>query len=417
MESSTHMRPPRIMIVAGEASGDMHGAKLAQAIKSRSTHSFLFGIGGHAMRAQAVRLIVDAKTLSVVGITEVLTRLPTIVRAFRAAQYALKRLKPDLLILIDFPDFNFHVAAAAKRLDIPVLYYISPQIWAWRQNRVKRIRRLVDHMAVILPFEARFYRDHRVPVTFVGHPLLDRFPPAPGRRSQAPATEPVIGLIPGSRDKEVSTLLPIMLEAAVIVRRRLPAARFMVSCAESIDERRVADTVAPYRSSIEIEIVRGAVDPIFEQSRLLVAASGTVTLEAALYGVPTIIVYKVSPLSYWLGKRLIKVKHIGIVNLIVGKALLPELIQDDASAPTIADTITAMIDDPRWLARIEADLLHVRDLLGGPGASDRVAKIALDLIAKPPPLSFPAPTSSASPPALGSKGRPCRTSARRSRPR
>lgn len=369
------------MIIAGEASGDMHGAKLAQAIKNHASDSFLFGIGGNAMQMEGVRLIVNARTLSVVGITEVFAKLLTIYRALATVKKALCSLKPDLLILIDFPDFNFHVAAFAKKLRIPILYYISPQIWAWRQNRVKKIKRLVDHMAVILPFEARFYHEHNVPVTFVGHPLLDRIlPKLRPRASTTQSKEPVIGLLPGSREKEVSTLLPVMLEAAKLIKRRLPAARFVVSCSESIQDDLVMDIVSQNASTLEIEIIKGPVSEVFGRSRMLVAASGTVTLEAALYGIPMVIVYKVSPLSYWLGKRLIKVKHIGIVNLIVQKELLPELIQDNASPQTIADTVIAMISDQERLRQIEQELSSVRDLLGGAGASDRVARIALDLI-------------------------------------
>lgn len=369
------------MIIAGEASGDMHGAKLAQSIKYHARDAFLFGVGGKAMLMEGVRLIVDAKTLSVVGITEVLAKLPTIYRAMATVKKALNSLKPDLLILIDFPDFNFHVAAVAKKLSIPVLYYISPQIWAWRQDRVKKIKRLVDHMAVILPFEAPFYRKHHVPVTFVGHPLLDRILPRPSHRlSTTLSKQNIIGLLPGSRDKEVSTLLPVMLEAAKIIKRCIPAAKFVVSCSESIKEDLLMEVVSQYRSTLEIEIIKGSVVQVFKQSQLLVAASGTVTLEAALYGVPVVIIYKVSPLSYWLGKRLIKVKHIGIVNLIVQKELLPELIQDDASPKTIADTVTNMIHDQEKLRQIEEELFRVKDLLGGAGASDRVARIALDLI-------------------------------------
>ncbi|MCB2148049.1 MAG: lipid-A-disaccharide synthase [Deltaproteobacteria bacterium] len=375
------MPPKCIMIIAGEASGDMHGAKLAQAIKNHASDSFLFGIGGNAMQMEGVRLIVNARTLSVVGITEVFAKLLTIYRALATVKKALCSLKPDLLILIDFPDFNFHVAAFAKKLRIPILYYISPQIWAWRQNRVKKIKRLVDHMAVILPFEARFYHEHNVPVTFVGHPLLDRIlPKLRPRASTTQSKEPVIGLLPGSREKEVSTLLPVMLEAAKLIKRRLPAARFVVSCSESIQDDLVMDIVSQNASTLEIEIIKGPVSEVFGRSRMLVAASGTVTLEAALYGIPMVIVYKVSPLSYWLGKRLIKVKHIGIVNLIVQKELLPELIQDNASPQTIADTVIAMISDQERLRQIEQELSSVRDLLGGAGASDRVARIALDLI-------------------------------------
>lgn len=376
------MPPPTcIMIIAGEASGDMHGAKLARSLKQRCGDAFLFGIGGKAMQAQGVRCIVDAKTLSVVGITEVLVKLPTIYRAFTTVKKALCSLKPDLLILIDFPDFNFRIAAMSRKLAIPVLYYISPQIWAWRQSRVKKIKRLVDHMAVIFPFEAQFYLAHHVPVTFVGHPLLDGDLPISTPRAAAAHLEaPTVGLLPGSREKEVSTLLPVMLEAAKIIKQNLTTARFVVSCAESISIDLVSAIVRPYMSTLNIKISTGPAVGVFQHSHLLVAASGTVTLEAALYGIPLVIVYKVSPLSYWLAKRLIKVKHIGIVNLIVNKKLLPELIQENAAPRPIAETVTDMLTDQEKLRQIKAELSGVKNLLGGAGASDRVAGIALDLI-------------------------------------
>ena len=369
------------MIIAGEASGDMHGAKLAASLKSRFGNVFLFGVGSEAMHAAGVRLIVDAKELAVVGITEVVSKLSTIYRALGAVKKALRKLRPDLLILIDFPDFNFRVAAMAKQLNIPVLYYISPQIWAWRQSRVHTIKRLVDHMAVILPFEAAFYRKHRVPVTFVGHPLLDRIPPAPKNALEGPAPgEPVIGLLPGSREKEVATLLPAMLGAARLMKRQMPSARFLVSCARSVETDLLESIVGQYAGSVEIQIVKGKVATVFEQSRLLIAASGTVTLEAALHQLPTIIVYKVSPLSYWLGKRLIKVDYIGIANLIAQKELLPELIQENATPTIIAETAYGLLNDPERFNRIKAELAGIRDLLGGAGASDRVAAIAMNLI-------------------------------------
>lgn len=368
------------MIIAGEASGDLHGARLARALNQQAPKAFLFGIGGKAMRAAGVRLIVDNASLSVVGITEVIAKLPTIYRAMATVRHALGSLKPDLLIAIDFPDFNFRAAAAAKKLAIPVLYYISPQLWAWRPKRVTKIQRLVDHMAVILPFEAPFYRRHHVPTTFVGHPLLDGLPslPEPDAPSE-PDAPPTIGLLPGSRDREVSTLLPIMLQAAQQIHQRRPMVRFAVSCADSIDPELVHGIIGPYTSSLNIATIRGPVVQVFQQSRLLVAASGTVTLEAALYGIPTVIVYKVSPLSYWLGKRLITVKHIGLVNLIVQKELLPELIQHEASPENIAASVGGMLDDPEYFRRIKGELAEVRGLLGGPGASDRVAEIALEL--------------------------------------
>jgi lipid-A-disaccharide synthase len=375
------MKQKQIMMIAGEASGDMHGAKLAQALKKYAGGVSIFGIGGPAMHEQSVRILIDAHTLSVVGITEVFSKLPVIYRSLTTVKNTLRKKRPDLLILIDFPDFNFLVGAAAKKMGIPVLYYISPQIWAWRQNRVKKIKQFVDHMAVIFPFEPSFYRKHHVPVTFVGHPLLDRTPMAVNKNTTPSEMDrPVIGLVPGSREKEVSTLLPVMLEAALKIQRKFPKAKFAVSCARSIPEKLISQITLPYMSSFDLEIVKGPAAKVFEKSHLLVATSGTVTLEAALYGVPMVIVYQVSPLSYQLGKRLIKVKHIGIVNLVVDKALLPELIQEDASPPMIGDNVIELLRDPERLNRIREELLGVRDRLGGPGASDRVAAIAMKII-------------------------------------
>ena len=367
----------------------MHGAKLAQSIKMMDPLTFLFGVGGSAMNAEGVRLIVDSRTLSVVGITEVFSKLPTIYRAMATVKKALRQLKPDVLILIDFPDFNFRVAEIAKKLKIPILYYISPQIWAWRQGRVKTIKRLVAHMAVILPFEASFYRKHHVPVTFVGHPLLDRISPtAPPLLSHYFFDNPVIGLLPGSREKEVSTLLPVMLEASKCIKQDRPSATFIVSCSDSINTDRMMEIVNQYSADLKVEVIKGSVAQVIKKSQLLMAASGTVTLEAALHGVPMVIVYKVSPLSYWLGKRLINVKHIGIVNLIVRKRLLPELIQHDASPQAIAETILQMINNPRRYKQISTELLNVKKRLGGVGASDRVAGIALNLCSKKMPISL-----------------------------
>jgi lipid-A-disaccharide synthase len=375
------MNRKQIMIIAGEASGDLHGANLAQSIKKRNKDIQLFGVGGPSMSEQGVRLLVDAHSLSVVGITEVLSKLRVIWRSLSIVKRALKEKRPDLLILIDFPDFNFLVAAAAKKRQIPVLYYISPQIWAWRQSRVKRIRRLVDHMAVIFPFETSFYRKHHVPVTFVGHPLLDQIPPAHRTASIEGVSEaPVVGLIPGSREKEINTLLPVMLESAVLIKRQMPETRFLVSCARSIPETLISEVSQPYRSCLAPEIVQGPASRVFKQSHLLVAASGTVTLEAALHCLPMVIVYRVSPLSYQLGKRLIQVKFIGIANLIAQKELLPELIQDDASPQNISKTIIEMLGNPDKIRQIKDELLGIREKLGGPGASDRVAAIAMQLM-------------------------------------
>jgi lipid-A-disaccharide synthase len=372
---------PKIMIVSGEASGDMHGAKLAESLYAQGNPIELFGIGGGRMRSAGVRIEVDARRLAVVGITEVLAKLPQILDGMRTAKRLVTDEKPDLLILIDFPDFNLHLAAFAKKHAIAVLYYISPQIWAWRQGRVKKIRRLVDHMAVILPFEETFYRQHGVPVTFVGHPLMDHHH-APHDRRECTTGEKAftIGLLPGSRDSEIEKLLPLMLSAAKLIGQR-ENVRFLLSQAPSVSPRLMHRLTKEW--GFAGEIVNGTTDALLRQATLVIVASGTTTLEAAIHQTPMIMVYRVSPLSYQLGKALIKVPHIGLVNLIAGKRVAPELIQHDASPEQIARQALALLADPDKLNKMKDGLADVTRRLGKPGASDAVAKIALRLIGRP----------------------------------
>ncbi len=373
-------RHPSIMIVAGEASGDQHGAKLADALTALDSRLTLFGIGGDHMRAAGVRVAVDARQLAVVGLTEVASKLPGILRGWRAACRLLAEGRPDLLILIDFPDFNLRLARHAKRLQMKVLYYISPQIWAWRRQRVRQIRRRVDHMAVILPFEADFYRRHGVRVSFVGHPLMDHdAPPGEGPTRAAPDTPPSIGLLPGSRDSEVGRLLPAMLGAAVRLQERL-GVKVLLSCAASVDPYLVARLIAPYRHRLQMDIVGGRPQRIFRSADLLIAASGTVTLEAALWGAPMLIVYRVSPLSYLLGKALIRVPHIGLVNLIAGRRVVPELIQQAVNPALIAAEASSLLTQPTRRERMRAGLAKVKKRLGAAGASMRVARIAVQML-------------------------------------
>ncbi len=373
-------QPKNVMIIAGEASGDLHGAMLVKALHRKERRLFVYGIGGEAMRAAGVRIVIDAATLSVVGITEVLSRLAVLKRAVNTARQMLRRLSPDLLILIDFPDFNLYVAAEARRRGIPVLYYISPQLWAWRSGRVKKIRRLVDHMAVILPFEADFYRRWRVPVSFVGHPLLDHGAP-PVAEDEHWRRSRVIGLLPGSRDGEVARHLPIMLKAAGRLAERQPDLRFLVSIAPGVSDTVVRGAVAAGGMPPGTEMLNGGMRRILSESRMVMAVSGTVTLETGISGMPMVIIYRVSPVSYLLGRLLIRVDHIGLVNLIAGRRVVPELIQHDANPETIARTVAAMLADPRRLEEMRDQLLNTRNLLGGPGASDRVADIALAMLA------------------------------------
>lgn len=375
------MKKKSVMIIAGEASGDLHGAKLVNAMRQKNHSLFFYGIGGQALKEAGVKILVDASELAVVGITEVFSKISGLLKGLSVAKRTLKAQRPDLLILIDFPDFNLNVAAVAKSLGIPVLYYICPQVWAWRSGRVKKIAKLVDHIAVILPFEEDIFKKHQVPVTFVGHPLLDNEHnlknAALGKRAKQ---NTAIGLLPGSREKEIARHLPVMVDAAELLSARIKNLKFIVSAAPGMLKGYVEDIIAKRDALIDVELITGGVAKVFEKSRMVIAASGTVTLESAIAGMPMVIIYKVSPISYWLGRALIRVAHIGLVNLIAGKRLVPELLQQEASPERIAGTVFDMFNDDKGLERLKKELLSIRDALGGPGASERVAEIALSML-------------------------------------
>ena len=370
-----------IVIVAGETSGDLHGAKLVNALQVRADGLQFQGVGGPALRRAGVHILVDAAALSVVGLTEVVAKLPAILNGLNTVKRNLRRQKPDLLILIDFPDFNLRLAAAAKKLGIRVLYYISPQIWAWRPGRVKRIARLVDHMAVILPFEEKFYKNHQVPVTFIGHPLLDQPLPASDEAdTKTNGRPPVVGLLPGSRENEIVRHVPVMLDTAAILKARFPGLRFLISHAPSVRREQLELLVHKNSVDIDLEIFSNPVEEMFQHCRMLIAASGTVTLQAAIFGMPMVIIYKVSNLSYLLGRALVRVRNIGLVNLIAEKEIVPELIQYNATPINIADAVSEILSDSARRQRMQAELIKVKDRLGEPGASERLADIALGMI-------------------------------------
>jgi lipid-A-disaccharide synthase len=372
-----------VAVIAGEASGDQHGAKLIKAMQKKNPALFFCGIGGPALRQAGVRILVDASELTVVGITEVFSKLPGILKGMGTIKKLLKSLKPELLILIDFPDFNLHIAATAKKIGIPVLYYISPQIWAWRRGRVKRIGRLVDHMAVILPFEQQFYTTNHVPVTFVGHPLLDTpLPTADQIFTTGVEGQVTIGLVPGSRDNEIARHLPVMLNTADILKDRLKQARFIISQAASVERKQIEMIVAQHPCRMNVEIISDGVEAVFERSDVIVAASGTVTLQAAIHGVPMVIIYKVSPISFMLGRAMIRVPNIGLVNLVAGRQLVPEFVQNAANAENISSAVEEMLTDRIQLNHLKKQLFALRDVMGGAGASDRVAELALGMLQK-----------------------------------
>lgn len=366
------------MIIAGEASGDLHGANLVKAIQAREPSISFFGVGGTALKGAGVTIRVQSEELSVVGLSEVFSKIGKILKALSLLKKDLKTLRPDLLILIDFPDFNLRLAAAAKKLNIPVMYYISPQVWAWRTGRVKKIRRLVDEMVVILPFEADFYKEHDIPVTFVGHPLLDNISPDDFNNTLNKKGPPIIGLLPGSRSEEVERLLPVMIEAAGIISEEVREVKFIIPVAPSLNKDKAEKMLQG--SMADISIAQGNVYEVLKSAVLVISASGTATLEAAIFGTPMLIVYKVSPLSYWLGTKLIRVKYAGLANLIAGEEIVPELIQEKASPENIAEHALRLLRDKKARAEMQQQLNAIRKELGDPGASDMAAKVALRML-------------------------------------
>ena len=372
------------MIVAGEASGDLHGSGLVrEALRIDPGLSF-FGIGGPRMREVGVRTLVDAADMAVVGLVEVLAHFPVIYRAYRTLTTILRHEPPDLLILIDYPDFNLRLAKVAKRRGVKVLYYISPQIWAWRTGRVHQIARLVNAMAVVFPFEVPFYKRARVPVQFVGHPLRDTAASELSRDEAVRSfgldpTRLVVGLFPGSRRGEVARLFPLILETGRLLRQQFPAAQFLLPRASSLTPEDLAPHLAA--AGLPVVVVDERVYDVIRACDAIVTVSGTVTLEIALVGTPMVIIYRVSPLTYAIGKRVVKVDHIGLCNIVAGARVVPELIQDAAQPAAIAREVARFLTDPAAAGEVRSQLATVRQRLGEGGAAARVARLALDLLA------------------------------------
>ncbi len=387
-----------IMVLTGEPSGDFHAATLIKAMGKIDPGLYISGIGGPRMEAEQVDIFFSIDKLSAMGITEVISQFRYIKLAFDTFKSRLRTHPPDLIILIDYPGFNLKAAKYVKqKFDIPIFYYITPKVWAWKESRLKEIKKYIDHAALIFPFEEKLYNKAKIPSTYVGNPLMDDYPEhmakpflkrpfltgeplveGSGKESDRESmdSELVIGLLPGSRKAEITNLLGIMLETAVIIHEQKKSARFLISAVSGLHSERIRQILSPYDQEL-FEVIQGRPMAIFEKSDLLIAASGTVTLEAALCCLPTIIVYKMSPISYRIAKLFVRVKYAGLANLIAGKELMPELLQDEANPEKISQRAFSMLEN---LKEYENQLLLVRKLLGASGASKRAARIALDLV-------------------------------------
>jgi len=377
------MKSKKILMVAGEVSGDLHGAHLMEAILRIDPKIQFFGVGGEHLERMGMKLLYHSQSLSVVGITEVLLKIGAILKALRGLKQSLDQERPDLIILIDFPDFNLRLAKIAHRKGIPTLYYISPQVWAWRPKRVKLIAQWVRKMVVLFPFEVPFYEAAGVDVEWVGHPLLDIVKPTLSKEAafQRFGLDPkrkTIALLPGSRMHEVKRLLPPLLASAQLLEKEIPDLQFVIPLASGIHQR----LLSPWMGNIllPVKVVEGWAYEVMNLAELLIVASGTATLEVAILGKPMVIVYKVSFFSYWIGRALIQVDHIGLVNLVAGKEIVPELIQKDVNPQRIAEEALRILRDPILRRRMSESMAGVRESLGEPGAAQRAAAIVMSLL-------------------------------------
>jgi lipid-A-disaccharide synthase len=367
------------MISCGEPSGDLYAGALAVEIRRRAPDAAIFGLGGQRLMAGGGELLADYRGISVTGLVEALRVVPRSLTIMNRLLDAARSEKPQALVVIDFPDFNFRLAAAVKKLGIPVIYYISPQLWAWRKSRMRVMKRIVDRVLVIFPFEEALYRDAGVPVEFVGHPLVDL------ARAQEPkesflreigvdGSRPVVALLPGSRPNEVERLLPVMRDAAVTIEERMRQVQFVVARAPSLDDRLFSRV--KWKGVKPVEVL-ARTDDVLAIADVAVTASGTATVQAALHGRPMVVVYRLSPLTYRLGRRFVHVDTFAMVNLIAGGRIVPELIQDDCTPENVSREVLSLLTDPVLFERTRTALADVRRKLGQPGASGRAAEAVL----------------------------------------
>jgi lipid-A-disaccharide synthase len=372
--------PPRVLMIAGEASGDLHGSSVVRALKVLSPSVEVAGVGGERMRREGMELVRDIADLGFMGFVEVLRNLGTIRDLKRTLIGELERRRPDVVVLIDYPGFNLRFAREAKSRGIPVLYYISPQVWAWHRGRVKNMRSLVDRMKVVFPFEVDIYRNEGIDVEFVGHPLAEHIGTSCTRaeffrRNGLDPSKKLLGLFPGSRRQEIERVLPVISRAAdrLCTGRELQVA---IGVAPNLGKEFVARFTGAGSRAVMVE--NGTYD-LMAYADAAIVTSGTATLEAGWFGTPMAVVYRTSPLTYLIGRLLVDVRWIGLVNIVAGRTVVPEFIQGAMTAGNLSAAVGRFLDDESLAASVRLDLSVIREKLGGPGASARVARGILSL--------------------------------------
>ncbi|HEV7920405.1 MAG TPA: lipid-A-disaccharide synthase [Thermoanaerobaculia bacterium] len=382
----------KLAIVAGEASGDLHASEVVQELKRLDPALVTFGIGGDLLAAEGMTLLHHAKEMGIVGLFNVLRHLRMFRRIFEELIARLERERPDGVLLVDYPDFNLRVAKKCRELGIKVIYYISPQVWAWRRGRVKQIAARVDRMLVLFPFEEAFYREHGVPVTYVGHPLIDELAdvrkenvgPALSRPSINGSIGPAesrpymlrIALLPGSRKGEVESLLPPMLEAIAVLRREQDVDATLVQAPTIAREQ-----LERLARDADVRIVAHREGQSIADADIALSSSGTATLECAVVGTPVVVMYRLTPATHWLARKLVKLPYFSLVNIIAGKEVVPELLQQEVNGRRIAEEVWKLADPERYAAVVR-ELEEVRRMLGGPGASRRAAEAIMSVLRK-----------------------------------
>ena len=370
----------RLLLSCGEASGDLYAGALTRELRALDPGIEVEGLGGPQFASAGGRLIDDYRGFAVTGLTEAIFKIPRAWGTLRRLVAAAQAQRPDALVVVDFPDFNFPLARQIRNLGVPVVYYIGPQIWAWRPGRLKTIGEIADRMLVIFPFEEQIYRDGGVPVEFVGHPLVD-LARASGPREDLRARlglsidAPTVAILPGSRPNEVARILTDLIRAAILIRAREPRAQFAIARAPNLEDRLF--NVVRRLKGPPIHIFEARADDVLAASDVALTASGTATVQAALHDTPMVIVYRLSPITYILGRPLVQVDTFGMVNLIAGETIVPELIQNAFTPEAVAQEAVAILMDRDRAARIREGLARVRARLGAPGASRRAAEAIL----------------------------------------